>query len=128
VPVAKTGVLAVLRVDIKVEGASVVVLVLVRLLAGPLALAHVVSMLEIHALVPPPVIAKLAMAAATTMTMALGKVVVVSTAVAPAVAMTGVLAALRVRAKVEGALVVVLVLMGLLVGQFSLAPVVILLV
>jgi len=51
----------------------------------------------------------------------------VSSAVATAVAKTGVLAALRVRAKVEGASVVVPVLVGLLVGQFALAPVVILL-
>jgi len=51
----------------------------------------------------------------------------VSTAVATAVAKTGVLAALRVRAKVEGASVVLPVLVGLLVGQFALAPVVIML-
>jgi len=125
--VVKTGMLAALRVGAKVEGASVLVLVLVGLLVEQLALAHVVTMLEIHALVPPPVIAKVAMAAASTMTMALGKVVMVSTAVAPAVAKTGVLEALRVRANGEGASVVVLVLVGLLVGQFALAPVVILL-
>ena len=46
---------------------------------------------------------------------------------ATAVAKTGVLAALRVRAKVEGASVVLPVLVGLLVGQFALAPVVIML-
>jgi len=127
VPVAKTGVQAVLMVETKVEGASVVVLVLVGLLVELFVMVAMMTMLEIHPLVPPPISAKVATAAATSMTTVLGEVVVMSVAVAPSVFKTGVLAALRVGAKAEGASVLVLVLVGLLVGQFSLAPVVILL-
>jgi len=126
-PGAKTGVLAVLRVDTKVEGASVLILVLMGLLVVLFVMVAMMTMLKIHALVSPPIFAKVAMEAATTMTMDLGQVVVVSTAVAPAVAKTGVLATLRVRARVEGASVIVLVLVGLLMWQFALAPVVVLL-
>jgi len=127
VPVAKTGVLAVLRVETKVEGASVVVLVLVGLLVELFVMVAMMTMLKIHPLVPPPISAEVATAAATTTTTAPGEVVVMSAAVAPAVVKTGMPAALRAWAKVEGASVLVLVLVGLLVGKFALAPVVILL-
>jgi len=58
VPVAKTGVLAVLRVDTKVEGASVVVLVLLGLLVELFVMVAMMTMLEIHPLVPPPIFAR----------------------------------------------------------------------
>jgi len=101
--VAKTVELAVLRVDTKVDGASVLVLVLLGLLVELFVIVAMMTMLEIHPLVPPPIFAKVATAAATTMTTAPGEVVVMSVAVAPAVVKTGMPAALRVVAKVEGA-------------------------
>jgi len=111
-------------VDTKVAGASVLVLVLVGLLVELFVMVAMMTMLEIHPLVPPPIFAKVATAAATTMMTAPGEVVVMSVAVAPAVVKTGMPAALRVGAKVEGASVIVLVLVGLLAGQLALAHVV----
>ena len=120
--VAKTGVLAVLRVDSKMEGASVLVLVLMVLLLELFVMVAMMTMLEIHALVPPPIIAQVATAAATTMTTAPGEVVVMSAAVAPAVVKTGMLAALRVGAKEEGASVLVMVLVGCSWGSWRWRP------
>jgi len=102
--VGKMGVMAVTGAGNKVRRAPVLVFVLVlELMFVLLELAPSVAMLELQAMVAPQVNAKVATAAAPTVTTALMRVVVVLAAIVPEVCKMGVMAMARAVTKVERA-------------------------